>query len=183
MFVRRSTAADAPVAIALIKKYARKAVPEAERSTEGFVQGARSDAEVTRIASDGGIMVAYAPDDEGNEGALMGLAYYGPFPPTSSMSPGVAKLIGGTAGVFEDYDPKPIMYGPAVVDKRFRDDGVLRALVGAIRKLKIARGGLAGFVDEESDGGHAAHKQIGFVEAGRIEWGKRKFVVLFLRPQ
>ncbi|MDN5914140.1 MAG: GNAT family N-acetyltransferase [Pseudonocardia sp.] len=173
--VRRSDAADRPAILALMRRMRGTDLSDEERARQGFIQGRMDDEMLAGMQRGTGVFVAEVDEE------LAGFAVT--FTPEMAVSGPPQRLIDT---LDERPEPSPVrrfLYGPAGVDPRFQGHGILRALLGAIRREFVGafdQGVL--FVGEANEKSLAVHRHYGMSTIGDFTFRDRPYVVMSFDP-
>lgn len=167
--VRSVEPADYPWVVDLIDRHRGEGMSAQERARRGFVQGHWDVAQLQRLSSGPGFLLAEV--DGTRAGALLtsapGAARRGPAGRTNEL----AQQALGAASFF--------LYGPVVVDDMFRGQGVLRALADELFARMTGRYDVAvAFIEAVNQASMAVHDRLGFRVFDSFAIGDREYHAL-----
>lgn len=165
---RPATRDDFDWILALITANQRDAVPEAERSSRGFIQGHFDEAGLEARLGGPGMWVAEVGGERAGAVLSSAAGAYPEGPPGRTMEVAADALPG----------QRIFLYGPAVVDAQFRHRGVLNALVSTLLSETAAEYDEAiAFVERSNTVSMSVHGRLGFREIGGFTVGERDYSV------
>ncbi|MYW70194.1 GNAT family N-acetyltransferase [Streptomyces sp. SID8379] len=178
MDYRQAEVSDAPAMAALFAAHHHDALSERERAEQGFVQGGLDAAALRSMAEAGSLLVA---DDEGDLAGLLGLAAPRSIP---DPPPPVRALVAAQDSLHWQGRPLRSMpwmlYGPVVVDRAYRGQGVARGLFDAARAAAARRADvMVAFIERANERSWKVHVEgFGMTPLGEFILGDRPYDVV-----
>lgn len=167
--VRQVDEGDFDWILDLLARNQRQAVSPQARERQGFVQGTFS-VEALRERLHGPGMVIAELDGE-RAGVLLSSApeAHASGPPGRTLQ--VARDLLGNDSLF--------LYGPAVVDQRFRSQGVLGALASDLfARIAHSYTTAIAFIESTNSVSRTVHQRLGWTEIGSFDLADRAYLVL-----
>lgn len=180
MRVRRAEEGDEDAILALFAANSRERVRPGERARSGFVQGSMTRGVLRAMREDTGVFVAE------RDGAVAGFACTSA--PESGTGPPPVREIVRRAAAELAFGGRPLdgwawcFYGPAVVAREHRRQGVLGRLLEGVREgLADRYEVLVAFVEDANEASLAAHRRgLGMERIGGFTVDDRPYSVLAL---
>ena len=165
--IRQLTLEDVSGATDIFHANARENLTPAQRERSGFVQG-KIDAAMIAARVDGPASVVALSDGVG-----VGVVLTAGADEYKQGPPGLAVEAVRAAGLSDFY-----LYGPAVVEERYRGKGVLRAMKDESIRIAAEHGKYkwaVGFVEHSNAASMAAHEKTGWQSVATFEFKGRQY--------